>query len=195
MRYNVSEISGVIRDRRTIKPEQFSARKVHRELIEALLDNARWAPTHGLTQPWYFKIFTEAGLQLLGDFQAATYQANTPEAAFKPAKHEKLGSRPLLASAVIAICMKRQKTEKIPEVEEIAAVACAVQNMQLTAAAYGLGTYWGSGAISYSEEMKTFLGLGAKDRCLGFLYVGYPAGEWPKGQRRPQEYYTDWVTE
>ncbi len=195
MRYNVSEISGVIRDRRSIKPEQFSTRKVHRELIETMLDNARWAPTHGLTQPWYFKVFAEGGLQRLADFQQAAYKERTSDADFKPAKYEKLGTRPLRASAVIALCMKRQETEKIPEIEEIEAVACAAQNMQLTAAAYGLGAYWGSGGLTYTDEMKAFLGLGPNDRCLGFLYVGYPEGEWPKGQRRPQEYYTDWQTE
>ena len=89
--------------------------------------------------------------------------------------------------------MKRQETEEIPEVEEIAAVSCGVQNMMLTATAYGLATYWGSGGLTYSDEMKTFLGLGEKDQCLGFLYVGYPGDEWPTGQRRPQEYYSDWV--
>lgn len=194
MRYNVSEITGLIRDRRTIKPEQFGQRKVHRELIEVLLDNARWAPTHALTQPWYFKIFAEDGLAKLGQFQAEAYKEMTEPSLFKQAKYDKLRGRPEMASAVVAICMKRQETEKIPEIEEIAAVACAVQNMQLTAAAYGLGAYWGSGAVAYSDQMKSFLGLGQKDRCLGMLYIGYPNIDWPKGQRRPQEYYTDWVT-
>ena len=192
MKYNVSEINDLIKDRRTIKPEDFGKRKVHRELIEVLLDNARWAPTHGMTQPWYFKVFMNEGLKQFGDAHAAMYKAN-PGVIFNEKKFEKLKERPLLASAVIGICMRRQEIEKIPEQEEMAAVACAVQNMQLTATAYGLGAYWGSGGMTYTDEMKQFLGLTPKDKCLGFLYIGYPGVSWPKGQRRPIEYYTDWV--
>ena len=50
----------------------------------------------------------------------------------------------MLSSAIIAVSMKRDVTEKIPEIEEIEAVACAIQNMLLTATAYGLGTFWSS---------------------------------------------------
>ena len=193
MKYNLSEINEVIRNRRSIKPENFSTRKVHREIIEVLLENARWAPTHALTQPWQFKVFTEAGLQKLANFQSNTYKQITPTDKFNTAKFEKLNSRPLKSSAIIAIGMQRQKTEKIPEIEEIAAVACAVQNMQLTACAYGISAYWTSGGLTYQDEMKEFLGLQKKDKCMGFLYLGYPTIEWPKSQRKPYEYFTQWI--
>jgi len=74
-------------------------------------------------------------------------------------------------------------------------VACAVQNMYLTATACGLGAYWSTGGMTYSPEMKLFLGLGENDKCIGFFYVGYPAIEWPKSQRRPVEYFTEWFLE
>jgi nitroreductase len=96
---------------------------------------------------------------------------------------------------VIAIGMKRQETEKIKEIEEIEAVACAVQNMHLTCTAYGLGAYWSTGGATYSNEMKAFLNLEEKDKCLGFFYIGYPQGEWPTQSRRPIEYVTEWVLE
>lgn len=194
MRHNLSEITAVIQDRRTIFPEQFSNRKVHKEQIEKLLNNAIWAPNHGMTQPWRFKVFTEEGLKKLADFQATHYKEITPPEKFDPGKYDKLKTRPLLASAVIAICMKRQESEKIPEIEEIEAVACAVQNMYLTAAAYGLAAYWGSGGVTYTEGMKNFLRLAQKDKCLGFLYLGYPAIEWPKSHRKPIEYVTEWIS-
>jgi len=53
-------------------------------------------------------------------------------------------------------------------------VACAVQNMHIVASAYGVGAYWSSGAFVYSDDMKEYLGLEGKDRCLGVFYVGYP---------------------
>ena len=68
MKYNLSEINEVIRNRRTIYPKHFSSRKVHREQVEAMLENARWAPTHKMTQPWHFKVFMGEGLQKLAAF-------------------------------------------------------------------------------------------------------------------------------
>ena len=64
--------------------------------------------------------------------------------------------------------------------------------MHLTATAYGLGGYWSSGAVCYSEEMKTFLNLQPKDKCLGLFYLGYPNIDWPKKHRKPLEYKTEW---
>lgn len=188
MQYNLSEINEIIRNRRTIYPEQFSTRKVHKEIIQNLLENARWAPTHGMTQPWFFKIFMGNGLLKFIEFHSQNINEK-----FTAEKFEKLKSRIEKASAIIAVGMKRQPTEKIPEIEEAEAVACAVQNMFLTATAHGLAFYWGSGGLTYSEEMKSFLGMKEKDKCLGLIFLGYPSIEWPQGQRRPVEYFTEWV--
>ncbi len=193
MKYNLSEITEVIQNRRTIYPETFTNRVVHREIIEHVLNNAIWAPTHGMTQPWRFKVFINEGLERLGNFMAAHYKATTTPEKFLQSKFDKYLNRAKNGSVVIAICMERQKSERIPEVEEVAAVACAVQNMYLTCTAYGLGALWSTGGGTYSEEMKQFLQLGEKDRCLGFFFIGYPEKEWPKGQRQPIEYKTEWI--
>lgn len=195
MKYNLSEITSVIRDRRTIYPEQFSDRKLHREIIEQILNNAIWAPNHGMTQPWRFKVFIGDGIVRLAEFQANHYRIKTTAENFDQGKFEKFLNRPKLAQAIIAICLDRQESEKIPEIEEIEAVACAVQNMYLTCTAYGLGAYWGSGGATYSDELKGFLGIKKKDRCLGFFYLGYPSVEWPKSHRKPIEYVTEWIAE
>ena len=195
MKFNLSEITDLIRLRRTIYPEQFSARKVHKEQIELILNNALWAPTHGNTQPWRFQVFTEEGLNRLSEFLGKTYLELTPPEKQSELKREKLEQRPLLASAVIVVCMKRQELEKIPEIEEIEAVACAIQNMHLTCTAYGLGGFWSTPSLIYNEKMNAFLNIGEKDKCLGLFYVGYPSIEWPSGQRRPLEYVTQWINQ
>lgn len=195
MKYNLSEITDVIKNRRTITPEQFSSRKVHKEQIELLLNNAIWAPSHGMTQPWRFKVFTDEGLKRLAAFIPELYKKKTAPEKFMQAKYDKMGNRPLLASAVIAVCMERDKSEKIAEIEEIEAVACAVQNMALTCTAYGLGSFWASPGVIYSQEMNAFLGLGEKDKCLGLFYIGYTDQEWPKSHRKPIEYVTEWIEE
>ena len=109
MRFNLSEITELIKSRRTIYPEQFSDRKVHKEQIELLLNNAQWAPTHGNTQPWRFKVFTENGLEKLSDFLGKTYLELTPKDSQNDQKLAKLITRPKLSSVVIAVCMERQK--------------------------------------------------------------------------------------
>lgn len=195
MRFNLSEINELIRSRRTIYPEQFSERKVHREQVELLLTNAQWAPTHGNTQPWRFKVFMEESRQRLSDFLGKTYLELTPAEQQNDMKLAKMLTRPLKSSVVIAICMERQPSEKILELEEIEAVACAVQNLHLSCTAYGLGGFWSTPKLIYHPKMNEFLGLGEKDKCLGLFYIGYPAIEWPKAHRKPLEYTTEWFND
>ena len=194
MRHNLSEVRALIEDRRTVYPENYSARKIHREIIAELLDAAKWAPTHRYTQPWNFSVFMEDGLRKLADFQSELYRSEKAESDFSQEKFDKLKNRPLLASVIIGIGLKRDENERDPIEEEIAAVAMAVQNMKLLATAHGIGAFWSTGGMTYHPQMKTFMKLEEKDRFLGFLYLGYPEGEWPrKTRRKPQEYFTNWI--
>ena len=195
MRYNLSEVIELIKDRRSIKPEAYTDRPVHREIIESILNSAIWAPSHGMTQPWRFKIFREDGLKTLGQGLEAIYKNTTPEGNFKQEKLDKLIVRTESVSVIIAICMERDPKNHIPEVEEIEAVACSVQNMMLHCTAHGLGSFWSSPNFCYTEEMKEFLKLGSNDRCLGLFYIGYPANDWPRSHRKPIEYICEWVEE
>lgn len=196
MKYNLSEITEVIKNRRTIYPEMYSSRKVHKEVIEDLLNNAIWAPTHGLTQPWRFTVFMEDGLKRLSDFQSELYAKLFTGDNYNEMKFNKLKNRPLLASAVIAVSVTKDKRGKIPFIEEIEAASCAIQNMHLTATAYGLGAFWASPKLIGRPEMKTFLELEDDDECIALFYVGYPnLEEWPKGQRKPIEYLTKWIND
>ena len=170
MRFNLSEVNELIRNRRTIYPEQFSDRKVHKEQVELILNNAQWAPTHGNTQPWRFKVFMDDGRQKLADFLGKTYLELTPKEQQNDMKLAKMLTRPMKSSVVIAICMERQAEEKILEIEEIEAVACAIQNMHLSCTAYGLGGFWATPKLIYSSQMNDFLGLGEKDKCLTACY-------------------------
>jgi len=107
MRFNLSEINELIKNRRTIYPEQFSTRKVQKDQIELLLTNAQWAPTHGNTQPWRFHVFTDGGLQKLSTFLGETYLKLTPKEQQNDAKLAKMLRRPLIYSAVIVLSRKR----------------------------------------------------------------------------------------
>lgn len=195
MKYNLSEITALIKDRRTIYPEFYSDRKVHKEQIDTVLNSAIWAPNHGMTQPWRFKVFMDEGKQKLANFLEEMYVTHIPKERQTDIKRARMQNRPAAASAIIAVCMERQASEKIPEIEEVMAVACAVQNMYLTCTAYGLGGFWSTPKFMSLTDTNEFLGLGEKDKCLGFFYIGYPSTDWPKGQRKPIEYVTEWIQE
>ena len=192
MKYNLSEITEIIKNRRTIYPQFYSSRKVHKEIIEHLLQNATWAPTHGMTQPWRFKVFTEESRKTLSDTLSMLYKQLTPTENFREDKFAKMQAKPFQASAVIVAYMKRGDNPKIPEIEEISSVACAIQNLCLTATAYGIGSFWSTPKIIYTKEMNDFLKISDEDKCMGIIYLGYPNDEWPKGQRKPIEYLTEW---
>ncbi len=192
--FNTQEITKLIRYRRSLYPAQYSDEVIKKEIIDEILENAIWAPTHKMTEPWHFTVFSGAGLKRLADFMASVYkQVTTANGTFNEGDHEKLATKPLLASHIIAIGMKRDPKERLPEIEEIEAVACAIQNMQLTASAHGIGCYWGSSGITYFEEAKEFFGLGEKDRLLGFLYMGIPKSKWPGSKRKPLSEKVVWV--
>jgi nitroreductase len=187
------QFNALARNRRSTFPDQFDAgKKVDDAIIKEILTNACWAPNHGQTEPWQFTVFTGDGLQQLADFQSALYKETTPE-GFKEGTYQKLQQTPLKASHVIAIGMKRTTTKNIPEVEDIAAVACAVENIYLSVTAYGLGGYWTTGGVTYREKAKAFFGLGDQDKLLGFFYIGHIATPSPSAKRAPLEEKVRWV--
>ena len=188
----VDRLNELIRSRRSTKPRLFNGDRIDDNIIWQILENANWAPTHGLTQPWRYKIFTDSGLEKLADFQANLYKQLTPTEKFKPEKYERMKTNLLKSSHVIVICMERQQSEIIPRIEEIEAVACSVQNMALTAAAYQICSFWGSGGITYTDELKEFLGLGEQDQCLGYLYLGYSDNPSTKSRRDPIQEKVEW---
>ena len=183
------------RNRRSTFPDQFEAgKKVDDAIIKEIITNATWAPNHGREEPWHFTVFTGEGLQKLSDFQSGLYKELAGE-SFKEITYSKLQQNPLKASHVIAIGMKRSTNKNIPEIEDIEAVSCAVQNIYLSVTAYGLGGYWTTGGITYQEQAKSFFGLGEKDKLLGFFYIGYVAIPSAGTTRLPLEQKVNWVKE
>ncbi len=192
MTQSTETINEIIKSRRSTKPRFFNGNKIDNIIVWQILENANWAPTHGLTQPWRFKVFTDSGLEKLANFQANLYKQLTPEENFKPEKFERMKTNVLQSSHVIVICMYRQKSEKILRDEELEAVACSVQNMALTAQAYGICSFWGSGGVTYTQELKEFLGLSEKDLCLGYLYLGYSDNPATQSRRSPIKEKVEW---
>jgi nitroreductase len=161
-----------IRNRRSVFVSQFDTnRKIPDEIITEILQNANSAPTHKLTEPWRFTVFSGKGLDVLAEKQSTIYKQNAGP-KFKENKYENLLNTPGLCSHIIAIGCKRS-IGVIPEMEEIAAVSCAVQNIYLSLDAYGIGGYWSTGGITYMKQANDLIGLGPDDIFMGFFFLGY----------------------
>lgn len=194
MEFTPAYFNELVASRRSVFPKQFdTTKKVADEIIQQIILNATWAPNHGQTEPWFFKIFTRGGLQQFADIQSASYKEESG-VSFNADKFLKLQEQPLLASHIISIGMKRTTTKQIPEIEDIEAVACAVQNIYLSVAAYGLGGYWTTGGLTYLDKAKYHFGLSDADKLLGFFYIAHVAIPSPAGKRKPIEEKVEWVT-
>ncbi|MEO1263722.1 MAG: nitroreductase [Bacteroidota bacterium] len=187
-----SQVSELIRKRRSVFPKSYTGSPISREIVEEVLENANWAPTHKMTEPWRFKVMAGGGLERLSQFLSSYYKENTPPEKFSEIKFKKLKNNPLKASCIIAICMKRDEQERIPEWEELAAVGCAVQNMYLTCAAYDIGCYWSS--TKAALQANDFLGLEEGERCLGLFYMSYHNAPDIPRKRTPVAEKTAWIT-
>lgn len=190
---SVDTIRAVIHRRRTINPKCFTDAPVSDAVLQDLLAAAHMAPNHKHTEPWRFRVYRGDARAALGDALAEAYTQVTPPDAFKQKKVDKLRTVPRIAAATISIGMARDPEARVPEVEEIEAVACAVQNMHLLATAHGLGAKWSSPAFLYAGVMNSFFELGPDDRALGLFYVGHTDIEWPEARRGPLDACVTWV--
>ena len=190
---NPEQLNELIRSRRSVFPDQFvPGKKIDDAIIQQVLINATWAPNHGRQEPWHFTVFTGEGLQKFADFQSEVYKQDAGD-QFKQISYQKLQVNPLKASHVIAIGMRRSTNKNIPEIEDVEAVACAVQNIYLSVTAYGLGGYWTTGGVTYNERAKSFFGLGDADKLLGFFYIGHVAIPSAGATRLSIDEKVDWV--
>ncbi|MGL4610513.1 MAG: nitroreductase family protein [Trueperaceae bacterium] len=172
----------LIRFRRSINQAFLKPDAVDEKMIEEMLEAATWAPSHGRTEPWRFTVFTGEARRALGETFATSYKLGAPTDKYKEENETAQRERVWLAPVWIAIGL--EPSSKFPEWEEVAAVSCAVQNMNLVAASHGLGCYWTTGMVTLHENTVKFVGLTPPAKTLGFLYIGYPKDAYPTSTRK-----------
>ena len=156
------KISSIIQSRKSTYPNEFNGKIIEEDIIIQLLENANYAPTHKMTQPWRFKIFSyDSKKKLLDEIKR--------NKDFSENKKKKLENNFNKASHIICICMKKSN-DLLPEWEEIAATAMAVQNLWLSCADSNIGGYWST--PKYINKLRKFLKLNVDEICLGFFYLG-----------------------
>ena len=189
---SIQILNELIRKRRSTFTRQFVPGKhVPDQIVAEAIENATYAPNHKLTEPWKFTVYTGEGLKTLASRQAEIYKENAGP-SFKQFKYDQLLSAPMDCSHIIAIGCKRSM---LPEMEEISAVACALQNIYLTITAHGLGGYWSTGGVTFMEPTKALAGIGPNDLFMGFFYIGYIQTASPDRHPATKPGQIEWVHE
>lgn len=164
-----------------------------RALIERLLEAAVQAPNHHRVYPWRFFVLSGPARERLGDVLAGALLRRNPQAS--PEQLEVERRRPLRAPLLIAVAVEKPEQPKVIEIENVCAVAAAVQNLLLAAHDLGLAAMWRTGTAAYDADVKDFLGLAPDQHLIAFVYLGYPL-EAPQPVERPShQERTVWLDE
>jgi len=187
------EVTQAIQSRRSVG--RVKQDPVPRELVEKILESAVHAPNHKITEPWRFHVFAGKGRGELARARAelAKIQAETEgeEEELAAGRISRERKKAFRAPVVIAV-ISRGGRDEVETLENYAACAAAVQNMQLTAHALGLATIWRTGLQAYHPYMREFFGLEAGDKIVAYLYLGYPDMEERPRRREPASSKTVW---
>lgn len=171
--------------------------KIDDSVIMSLLENASWAPSHGLVQAWQFKVFAGEAVKRFFGVQKEIYKEITPTEKFADFKYNAYDDKYKRVSHIVAVIAKRDAYKRFPKQEDLASVACAVENIYLSLQAYDIAGYLSTGEICYSQQMRQFLGLGVEDEPVGFFILGEadPAFQRPPRMRLPVADKTEWIRE
>ncbi|HTE08210.1 MAG TPA: nitroreductase family protein, partial [Flavitalea sp.] len=138
MNSDFNSISQIIKKRRTVKPDRMNGNHIEDEVIQELVALGDWAPTHAKTEPWRFVVYGPQQAKSFAITHAEMYKTFTGEAVFTQQKYNNLLNLGNGVSHIVIVWMKRIPNHKIPESEEIAATACAIQIILLGATEKGI---------------------------------------------------------
>jgi nitroreductase len=159
------DVDTAIRRRRTHK--QYGSEPVDDATLRELLELARHAPNHKLTNPWRFRV--------LGPVTRARIEALAGEN-----EAVKLRRAPTLVLAT-AVCSE----DPVLAEEDVLATGCAVYAILLAATARGLASYWRTPAVFSEQAVRELLGLAERERMVALVHLGAPASEPPAKERAP----------
>jgi nitroreductase len=165
------EVEEAIRTRRTHKA--YRPVPVERATLEELLDLARWAPNHNLTNPWRFRVIGPESLERLKE-------AAGPESASK-----------LDRAPTLVVCSSSLSGDPIQDEEDLHATACAAYIVLLAAHGRGLATYWRTPEVLRTPEGRAAVGMAEDEQFVGLLHLGPPVQE----QKPPERLAADQVVE
>jgi len=162
------EVDAAVRTRRTHKA--YRPEPVDAGTLDELLDLARWAPNHHLTNPWRFRILGPASLERL---KAAADAA-------KPGSGRKLDRAPTLV-----VVSARQTGDRMQDREDVLATGVAAYIVLLAAHARGLAGYWRTLGILDEPGGRAAVGLEPDEVAVGLIHLGHPLHPPQESERAP----------
>jgi nitroreductase len=167
------EVEEAIRGRRTHKA--YAPEPVDPATLDGLLELARWAPNHHLTNPWRFRVVGPEAL-------ARLKEAAGPESAAK------LDRAPTLVIASVI-----QTGDEVQDHEDELATAVATYIVLLAAHARGLVGYWRTPGVLRTPEGRAAVGLAGDERFVALIYLGHPRQEQRPPERAPAGDYVTYL--
>ena len=167
------DVERAIRSRRTHKA--YGDQPVDRQTLDELLELARWAPNHNLTNPWRFRVLGPSALARLK--QAAGEEESA-----------KLDRAPTLIVASVV-----RHDDPVQNEEDLCASAVAVYIVLLAAHGRGLAGYWRTPAILRRPEGRAALGIPDDEHVLGLIHLGPPRQEKEPPERLPPADYVSFL--
>lgn len=158
----------IIEDRKSYYPKDYIPGEIDETILDQILYSAQFAPNHKKTKPWRFQVFQGLDKDVLGEEMAEIYKKTLPAEQFLEKKYQDIQQKVQKSGAVVTISVNFSGL--LPEWEEIAATAMAVQNMYLTCTALEIGCYWSTPTIK--DHLSEFLKLEENQKCIGLFYVG-----------------------
>lgn len=146
--------------------------------LARMLAAAVAAPDHGRLRPWRFLVVSGEARANLGALFARALELRQPDAPAQALEQER--QRAFRAPVTVVVVAELQRDHpKIPEIEQIAAVAAATQNLLLAAHAMGFAAKWSTGKNAYDPEVAKGLGLAPEDRIIALVSIGRLAADAP----------------
>jgi nitroreductase len=160
-----------------------------------MLEAARWAPNHRLTNPWRFFVVQKGSNVRTRIAQAVhdwTYENVKNPNAERRTQSAVAALQEVIDAPVLLYAFAVPGPDEDVTTENYAATCCAIQNMQIAAHAHGVAMGWSTGKPAKPEAVPGFLGADPSWRMVGALFCGYPAVEM-KQERRPVSEVAVWV--
>jgi nitroreductase len=170
----MASLSEVVRTRRTTKA--FGPEPLDRATLEELLDLARWAPNHHLTNPWRFRVLGPRAL-----------------ARLKEAAGAEAGAKLDRAPTLIAVSAVQRGEDPVADEEDLLATGCAAYLVLLGAQERGLASYWRTPAVLRSAEGRSALGIPGDEHPIGLLHLGHRRQDQPAPERAPLDAVLSWL--
>jgi nitroreductase len=156
----------LLHDRRTVS--RLDAPGPSSSEIDAMLAAADAAPDHGLLHPWRLLVLDDEQRARVADAYAAAQRDVDPS----PELVERAASKPLRGPCVVAALARTVAHPKVPDWEQLAAAAAAVQNLCLAATALGYGSAWRTGWFVGHAAVRAALGASDDEQVIGMIHIG-----------------------